>query len=60
MNKPGAVPHAPNASPVPHSLSMIDPMLNAELQEKIIIAASLFAILYGILNACLVLRIKVR
>ena len=51
---PGSVKAA-----VPHSLSMIGPMLNAELQEQIIIGISIFAILYGILNAILVLRIKV-
>jgi len=38
---------------------MIEPMLNAELQEKIIIGVALFSILYGIINACLILRIKV-
>lgn len=38
---------------------MIEPMLDAELQEYIIIGAAVFAILYGIINAILVLRIKV-
>ncbi len=38
---------------------MIEPLLDTDIQEKIIIGVALFAILYGIINACLVLRIKV-
>jgi len=38
---------------------MIPNMLNAALQEKIIIACSIFAILFGLFNAYLVLKIDV-
>ena len=38
---------------------MIEPLLDADIQEKIIISIAVFSILYGILNAILVLRIKV-
>jgi len=47
------------AAAKPHSLEMIDPLLNVDIQEKIIIGVAIFSILYGILNAILILRIKV-
>jgi hypothetical protein len=42
-----------------HSIDMIQPMLDASTQESIIIGCSVFAILFGIFNAWLVLRINV-
>jgi len=38
---------------------MISSMINAAYQEKIIIACSIIAILFGVLNAWQVLRINV-
>ena len=38
---------------------MIPNMLNAALQEKIIIACAIFAILFGLFNAYLILKIDV-
>ena len=43
----------------PHSVEMIPNMLNAALQEKIILACSVFAIFFGILNAYLVLKVDI-
>ena len=43
----------------PHSVQMIPNMLNAALQEKLIIACSIFAILFGLLNAYLILKVDI-
>lgn len=43
----------------PHSVQMIPNMLNAALQEKIIIACAIFSILFGLFNAYLILKIEV-
>ena len=43
----------------PHSVQMIPNMLNAALQERLIIACSIFAILFGLLNAYLILKVDI-
>ena len=42
-----------------HSVNLVSAMINIDYQENFIIIASVLAIIYGILNAYLVLRIKV-
>ena len=51
-------PEGPGSTPT-HSVNLVSAMINIDYQENFIIIASVLAIIYGILNAYLVLRIKV-
>jgi uncharacterized membrane protein (DUF106 family) len=54
-----STPAANSSSPAPHSINLIPAMINIEYQENFIIIASILAIIYGLINAYLVLKIKV-
>ena len=51
-------PEGPGSTPT-HSVNLVSAMINIDYQENFIIIASVLAIIYGIINAYLVLRIKV-
>ena len=51
-------PLAPGSNTT-HSVNLISVMINIDYQENFIIFASVLSIIYGIINAYLVLRVKV-
>lgn len=48
-----------SSAPPPHSLSLIPALVNINQQENFIIIASVLAIIYGVINGYLILRISV-
>ncbi len=48
-----------SSAPPPHSLSLVPALVNINQQENFIIIASVLAIVYGLINAYLILKINV-